>query len=101
MTTKDQVNKAFALLRKAGYIAKQNFWCCQSCAWAALSDDVTKVVFYHRQDNDAWKGKELKDNLYLAWMGDGNEIVGIIQSVGLQVEWGGTEGTRIKILPTI
>ena len=37
--------KAFRELRKYGYIAKQNFWCCQSCAWADLTDkEAEKAV---------------------------------------------------------
>lgn len=104
MTTKDKVNKAFRLLRKAGYFAQQDYWCCQSCAWNAVPEDSYdsgKVVFYHHQDNDAWKGKELGKRLYLAWAGDGNEIVRIIQSVGLATEWDGTENNRIQILPEL
>jgi hypothetical protein len=45
------LTKAFAELRKNGYFAKQNFLCCQSCGWAALSDEEAKnAVFYHNQD---------------------------------------------------
>jgi len=102
MTTKDKVNKVFRLLRKAGYFAQQDYWCCQNCAWNAMTgEQAEKAVFYHHQDNDAWKDKELKEKLYLAWSGDGNEIVNIIHSVGLETEWDGTENNRIQILPTI
>lgn len=98
ITTKDLVNKAFRLLRKAGYYAKQNYWCCQSCAWSDVPEETEKVVFYHAQDNDAWnKDKELDYPLHLAWSGDGNEIVKIFESVGLNVEWNGKEEQRIAI----
>jgi hypothetical protein len=103
MNTKEKVNQAFKLLRKAGYIAKQDFWCCQSCGWAAIHKDypdAEKIVFYHNQDNEAWnKDKELDHPLYLAWAGDGGEIVNIIKSVGLSVEWDGSKDNRIMIQP--
>jgi hypothetical protein len=103
MNTKEKVNQAFKLLRKTGYIAKQNFWCCQSCGWSAINNDypdAEKVVFYHNQDNDSWnKNKELDHSLALAWAGNGAEIVDIIKSVGLNVEWDGSEDKRIMIQP--
>lgn len=104
MTTKAQVNKAFRDLRKAGYIARQNFWCCMSCGFSAMQQkypDAKKVVFYHNQDNEAWDKdtKTLTDRLYLAWDGDGAEIVDILEKAGLEVIWNGTEGMRIGILP--
>lgn len=103
MTTKEKINQAFRRLRKAGYIAKQNFWCCQSCAWNAISNDypsVDKVVFYHNQDADCIeKNGSLNHPLYLAWMGDSNEICKILLNCGLQVEHDGSEDSRIKVLP--
>ena len=102
MTTKDQVNKAFAALRKAGYVAKQNWADCQSCGWAAIEEQYPgsgKVVFYHFQDADAWdkKTKELVSPLYLAWAGDGNEIVKVLEKF-VVVGWDGSEEHRIKIM---
>lgn len=91
---KENLNKAFRALRKAGYFAKQNFWCCQSCAWSDVPDSQEKVVFYHRQDND-----DLKENgkCRLAWSGDGNEIVKILNENGVKTEWDGNNDKRIKI----
>lgn len=101
MDTKDRVNWAFRKLRQAGYFAKQNFWCCQSCGWAAVPDEkADRVVFYHHQDNASWGGgRELVSALYLAWSGDGEEIVLILESCGLTVEWSGSENSRIVIVP--
>lgn len=102
MTTKEKVNQAFRLLRKAGYYAKQNYWCCQSCGWADVPEGIEKVVFYHAQDNDAWNAnKELDQPLHLAWSGDGLEIVGILKSVGLNVDWNGKEDSRIAIINSV
>jgi hypothetical protein len=98
-TIKQKVNNAFRQLRKIGYFARQDFWCCQSCAWNAVPEENKKVVFYHHQDNDAWgKSGSLKDDLYLAWSGDSEEICQILRNNGLQVFHDGSENTRIKIL---
>ena len=92
---KSNLNNAFKALRKAGYFAKQNFLCCQSCGWAAMTDEQSnKAVFYHRQDAD-----DLKENgtCHLAWDGDGNEIVKILNDNGVKTEWSGEKNKRIKI----
>jgi hypothetical protein len=88
---KSQITAAFRKLRKAGYIAKQKFWCCQSCGWAALPDDAEKVVFYHAQDADCIQNGDF----YLAWAGDGQEIVSIFNSCGIVATWSGTNDSRI------
>lgn len=97
-TTRELVTQAFKKLRKAGYFAKQNFWCCMSCGLSAIPEDAEKFVFYHNQDNDAWnKEKELDRPLHLCWGGDGKEIVSILESVGLNTEWNGNDDSRIAI----
>ena len=102
MTTKAKLNKAFRELRKKGYTAKQNFLCCQNCAWHALSDkEAEKAVFYHRQDADAWYGKELDSDLYLAWSGDADEICEVLKAQGLEVVHEGGSGKRIAVKATI
>lgn len=60
---KQRLNKAFRELRKVGFIARQNFQCCNSCAGSCLTNDVTEkfddgklkptfkgVVYTTRQD---------------------------------------------------
>jgi hypothetical protein len=95
-TMPTNLSKAFAHLRKNGYFARQNFWCCQSCAWSAISEEqAEKAVFYHNQDHqDLKKG----DDLYLAWAGDGGYIAETLKLFGLSVEWDGTKNSRIKVL---
>lgn len=62
---KDKLNQAFALLRKKGYIARQNFSCCRNCAGYELATNVSSMpdskrvkvrgcVFYTRQDGEAF-----------------------------------------------
>jgi hypothetical protein len=87
--------KAFKELTKIGYFAQHNYWCCQSCAWSAMTDEqAKKAVFYHEQDSD-----DLEENnfCYLSWSGDGQEIVNILNNNGIEVEWSGSETDRIKI----
>lgn len=92
------ISRAFKTLRQNGYFAKQNFWCCNSCAWYDVPEErADKVVFYHSQDYSTLK-KE--DRVYLTWSGDGNEIVQAFIDNGLpkhEVDWDGTEQRRIVI----
>jgi hypothetical protein len=93
---KSNLTKAFAALRKAGYFAKQNFWCCQTCGWAAVPDEqAEKAVFYHNQDND--RKKEGKPFM-LAWSGDGNQICKILNDNGIKTNWSGDEDNRIEVI---
>ena len=91
---KKNLNKAFRELRKEGFIAKQNFMCCQTCAWAAIPEKEKKVVFYHRQDNDTLKSK---NSCYIAWKGNGNQIIEIFNKNGVRTHWDGLDSTRIEI----
>lgn len=90
---KTKINLAFRDLRKAGYFAKQDFWCCQSCAWSDIPDETKKVVFYHKQDtNDLKQG-----SFHLAWAGNAHEIIDILRSCGLVVVWKEDESKRINV----
>ena len=87
---------AFNALRKNGYVAEQNFTCCQTCGWAELTDEqAKKAVFYHRQDN-ADKVKKLP--FHLSWAGNGVEICKILTDNNVQVEWCGSDSKRIKVI---
>jgi hypothetical protein len=91
----NSLNNAFKDLRKAGYFARQNFTCCQSCGWSEIPNGKEKVVFYHSQDND----DKIKGNdFHLAWSGDGKEICEILNRNGVLTEWNENENTRIKII---
>jgi len=96
---RSQLKYAFADLRKKGYFARMNFWCCQSCAWAAIPEEKSdKVVFYHNQDAkgmvDGWGRFH---EVYLGWCGDADEIREAFESRGFQVEHDGSANTRILI----
>lgn len=58
---KSRLGAAFALLRREGYVARQNFLCCRSCAGTRIAYDLRAyspekraackgAVFYTRQD---------------------------------------------------
>lgn len=90
-----KLTKAFKALRKAGYFAKQNFWCCQTCGWADVPDGrEDKVVFYHAQDND---DKVQGLPFHVAWSGDGHEICRIFNENGITTNWDGSENKRIEL----
>ena len=89
------LTQAFRKLRKIGYTAKRNFWCCSSCAWSSLSEaDGKKVVFLHKQDEADWRKN---GKAYVAWAGDGAEIFDVFKSCGLIPVWDGDIHTRILI----
>lgn len=88
------LNKAFKNLRKAGYFAKQNFTCCQTCGWSEVPDNIDNVVFYHAQDNE----DKIKGNpFYLSWSGNGKEICKILNDSGVSTTWCGNDNKRILI----
>jgi hypothetical protein len=92
---KDKLNAAFRDLRKAGYFARQNFACCQSCGCAEVPDDKAETyVFYHRQDAEHL---EKDRGTYLAYAGNGRFICETFGKQGLAVEWDGSTNTRIWV----
>ena len=92
------ITRAFGELRGRGYFARQNFMCCQSCAWAEVPDSKrSKTVFFHNQDYYNYKDGM---TFFLSWTGDADEIIGVLEHWGLQVVWDGTENSRIGIIPT-
>lgn len=91
---KQKLNIAFRKLRKEGYYAKQNFWCCQSCGLAAIPEDKDSYVFYHSQDFEDLKKY---GTCYLTWAGNTNKIINILNEAGVWTEWDGNLNSRISI----
>ena len=119
MATKKDLNNAFKELRSRGFIAEQNFWCCQTCGCTAvgqLVDEDGKLlkngrqmegyVFYHRQDTE---GLRKDGECYLAWgslenntstyktKAIGQQIVKVLKAHSIKVKWDGSTGKRIHI----
>ena len=104
---KMKLTDAFKDLRKQGFFARQNFLCCQSCAWAEAPADKP-VVFYHAQDAASLREAEGKRGtsrfkqddvgVYLAFGHDalaGQKIVDALKRAGVDYTWDGTEDQRI------
>jgi hypothetical protein len=117
VTFKAKLTKAFRSLRRQGFIARQNFLCCQTCAgyeatqiaerMTLLGKKVEGCVFYHQQD-----ARQFNEDgtLYLAY-GDlkssklgkigrltkevGEMVVAALRAEGLEPEWDGDPDRRI------
>lgn len=113
---KTKLNAGFDHLRaKDGFVGRQNFMCCQGCAWAEMSEKMkglkkkgkklpTGIVFYHKQDAESLRF----GGVYLAFscgtkddtagtIEAGKKIVAAMQAQGLEVEWSGTENDRVLV----
>lgn len=113
--TRRQIENLFAHLEsELGFLAKFNWACCQSCGWADLHKycqdheiefDEKNIIFCHNPDcerafglnRDLQLKSKMIDTLWIAWSGDGHEIKRALESRGFQVEWDGTEETRMQI----
>lgn len=90
------LNSAFRELRKNGYFAKQNFYCCQTCGWSAIPDEQSsKAVFYHAQD--AADRKRAKP-YFMAWSGDAQYIRKVLLKHGVMTHHDGSDNSRIQVL---
>lgn len=92
---RDSIKLAYRQLRQRGYYCRSNFWCCSTCALAAIPEGRgDKYVFYHAQDAaDLHRERAC----HLAWGGDGHEIVAALRAAGLTVEWDGAPEHRIYV----
>lgn len=94
---KGKVQTAYKRLRRQGYVCRSTFMCCSGCACYELGakyGDDHPYVFFHKQDAErASKGGPL----YLAWGGNGDEIADTLREEGLEVEWDGSDLTRILV----
>lgn len=106
----DRLSEAFAELNRASIIARQNFWCCQTCGIAAVEDELKKVrgakgyVFFHEQDTES---AVRTGTMYLSCgsvnakkesiVQIGHEIVKVLTQHGFDVHWDGDFKRRILI----
>lgn len=101
MNDKQLIAKAFRELRKRGWFARCNFWCCQSCGCNAVPDSAkNKFVFYHNQDNASLIDGNIKESgMYMSHGegGNGFEIVAILNKYGLDADWDGDNSKRIIV----
>lgn len=79
---KQRLTQAFKALRKQGFIARQNFCCCGSCAGCQIASDVEKkvdagklkdnfkgAVYYSKQGNmfDVFRGRTTIRRMHLTY----------------------------------
>ena len=110
-----KLNVAFAKIRKAGILARQSFWCCQTCGSSAMDQRIDELAvkskapfgccFYHRQDAAYKKEGEPFYLTYYTSNEDictteqiGRKIVHILNENGIETDWDGTSVQRIKII---
>lgn len=109
--TRAKITAAFKKLRKNHkFIARQAFWCCGSCAWAALDIEKNQgkpVVFYNKQANEAFKtdgdvyltyGRIVDDADDADVAALGRLIYDALIAEGAKVEWDGTADRTIHVL---
>jgi len=110
----DRLDASFAQLEGDGILARQDFSCCQNCGHGEIWDLVQSAqadnrpvrgyTFYHRQDTESAVdgcglclayGSVTEGDEALAKIG--REVVAVLRSNGLQVNWDGTTKKRIVV----
>lgn len=107
------LNKAFADLRKQGFLARQNFMCCGGCASSALGQIVREkpgkylgVLYYHSQDAERLKtigeiclGHSPVDDAAPDWahLLVPHAAKNTLLRYGLLVEWDGTAEQKLIV----
>lgn len=100
------IGKVFPALRRRGFLARANFWCCGGCGAYNGHELVEErglvaLVFWHAQDEERLRGRRSdgKDGVHLrygasekATISDvevGEAIAFEARLAGLRVEWSG------------
>ena len=119
-----QLVKAFALLRKMGFLALRNVSDCNSCSWAKISQDYSDhlncpVMFSHQQAEDSMKEDGILFLNFGMLIGEGEpghspwvndavlvaiikEAVKVFESCGLKVSWDETTAHKVEVsLPEV
>jgi hypothetical protein len=118
------LNRAFKELRKMGFLARQNFLCCNTCGDSASAtqaeklidkdaanrDKIKGTVFYHKQATQSMnKGCDLfvnygqLDTCRFGAIGISDLLVGktaceVFRKHGLNVIWDGDTARKIQIV---
>jgi len=105
-----KLTKGFCAVRKLGIVAKQNFLCCNGCGLNELSNrhkagkfpGKRGYIFYHNQNYDRMK-ETGKVCIYFGTFDESDsvpmamEVKAAFESVGLSVDWNGTEIEAMKV----
>lgn len=103
-TDRERLAAAFAGLEADGFQAKRNYWCCGTCAGAALQeedpDPDRPYVFWHEQDEESGFDGDAVTELYLKHGPDeraADKVVAALNAVGLSVNWDGNIAQCIRV----
>lgn len=114
---KTRIGHAFKDLRSSGFIARQGYLCCMSCASSAIWQDWQKskrkgslrgAAYYHSQDRDTLNHRgvlwirfsslsDKPEETDAEMIACGNEIVRTLRENGLHPNWNGDRGTCIEV----
>ena len=102
-----RILRAFEALAAKGYVAEPALWPTTSGCWervAELTEDVENVraVFWNTQSHDSAfdpRG-DLRDELYLGWSGDREEIAEVLTRAGLPLTVPEDDSTTFIFTPT-
>lgn len=106
VTDCDRLARAFAALEESGIVARENFWCCETCGSLAMADEIKRIgrkravrgyVFFDQQATETAVTEGLLRLAYGAKgrgkaesAAVGREVVRAVRAAGLKASWGGT-----------
>jgi Domain of unknown function (DUF6891) len=114
-----RLQRAFEQLEQGGVLARENYWCCQTCAYSAIDQEIAEAsergeeprgyVLFHNQDTDRavetgslmlrYGGvtEDPKSQGVAATKKIGDEIVALLRSLDFQPEWSGSPDDVITL----
>ena len=98
MRTAKLIQKAFRELRKAGFFAKSNHTCCQTCGVAEVPENKEQAyVFYHQQSAEDLRYTNECCLSFGSTAEHGLIIVRFLEEAGLTVDWNGSVYQTIRV----
>jgi len=111
----NKLDKAFNLMNEKGLIARQDHFCCRTCAVYDLASEMEDVLtegksvkgfaYYHGQDtmvleegNDFHIGYGTVGEDEADLVKVGKIVVDCLEEAGIQWRWKGSADTRIKVI---
>lgn len=115
----DRLRRAFDTLEERGVLARENYWCCQTCAYSAIDEEIAEeveggaavrgYVLFHSQDTD----RAVESGYLLLRYGGvtnapetegpaaskkiGEELVALLRSSDFAPEWSGSPDDVITL----
>lgn len=113
---RNEIKEVFRELRHLGYLARMNFWCCQTCAGYALGEVWDKkptkkgAIYFHKQNEERyWEQGVLDIHYFGGRTGDdaeeasrktkevGEAIVDLLVKRGVTYRWNGSSNKTIEV----